>query len=53
MPVTEHGRHRSRVVIAMDPHKCSATIEVMDAEETVLGGGRYATDVDRYAGMLA
>jgi transposase len=43
----------SRVVVAMDPHKRSATIEVMDAEETVLGGGRYGTDVDGYAGMLA
>ena len=43
----------SRVVVAMDPHKRSATIEVMDAEETVLGGGRYGTDADGYAGMLA
>jgi transposase len=33
------------VVIGMDPHKRSATIEVMDADETVLGGGRYATDI--------
>ena len=28
----------SRVVIGMDPHKRSATIEVMTAAETVLGG---------------
>ena len=33
-----------RVVIGMDPHKRSATIEVMTAEETVLGWGRYDTD---------
>ena len=40
------------VVIGMDPHKRSATIEVMDGEETILGGGRYATDVAGYAAML-
>jgi hypothetical protein len=34
----------SAVVIGMDPHKRSATIEVMTAEEAVLGGGRYGTD---------
>jgi hypothetical protein len=28
------------VVIGMDPHKRSATIEVMAGDETVLGGGR-------------
>ena len=33
-----------RVVIGMDPHKRSATIEVMNADETVLGGGRFGTD---------
>jgi transposase len=27
-----------RVVIGMDPHKRSATIEVMTGEETVAGG---------------
>src|SRR5688572_11193691 len=41
-----------RVVIGMDPHKRSATIEVMSAEETIRGGGRYATDRDGYAAML-
>jgi transposase len=41
------------VVIGMDPHKRSATIEVMDAEETILGGGRYATDVAGYRAMVA
>src|SRR4051794_24339881 len=41
-----------RVVIGMDPHKRSATIEVMTADETVLDGGRFATDGDGYAEML-
>src|SRR3954451_12056228 len=40
-----------RVVIGMDPHKRSATIEVMTAEETIVGGGRFATDREGYAGM--
>src|SRR5450432_200535 len=40
------------VVNGMDPHKRSATIEVMDGDETVLGGGRYATDVAGYAAMV-
>jgi transposase len=43
----------SRVVIGMDPHKRSATIEVMAADEVVLGGGRFGTDRDGYAAMLA
>ena len=41
----------SRVVIGMDPHKRSVTIEVMRADETVLGGGRYATDQTGFAAM--
>jgi transposase len=41
------------VVIGMDPHKRSATIEVMDAQETVLGGGRFGTDTDGFKQMLA
>jgi transposase len=41
------------VVIGMDPHKRSATIEVMGADEAVLGGGRYGTDVAGYRAMLA
>jgi hypothetical protein len=42
----------SNVVIGMDPHKRSATIEVMSSDETVLGGGRYATDATGYRAML-
>jgi hypothetical protein len=41
----------NRVVVGMDPHKRSATIEVMAADETVLGGGRFATDADGFAAM--
>ena len=42
-----------RVVIGMDPHKRSATIEVMTGEETVLGKGRFGTDRDGYAAMVS
>ena len=41
-----------QVVIGMDPHKRSATIEVMAGDETVLGGGRYLTDATGYQAML-
>lgn len=41
------------VVIGMDPHKRSATIEVMAADEAVLGGGRYGTDQEGFTAMLA
>ncbi len=41
-----------RVVIGMDPHKRSVTIEVMAADETVLGGGRFATDAAGYRAMV-
>jgi transposase len=42
-----------RVVIGMDPHKRSATIEVIDEREHVLAKGRYGTDTDGYQQMLA
>jgi transposase len=41
-----------RVVIGMDPHKRSVTVEVMAADETVLGGGRFGTDRDGYRALL-
>src|SRR6059058_5222262 len=41
-----------RVVIGMDPHKRSATIEVIDEREHVLAQGRYGTDTDGYQRML-
>ena len=40
-----------RVVIGMDPHKRSATIEVMSGDETIVGAGRFSTDRDGYAAM--
>ena len=42
-----------RVVIGMDPHKRSATIEVMTGEEMILGKGRFGTDRDGYAAMVS
>ena len=39
------------VIIGVDPHKLSATIEVVDAQETMLGSGRFATDQAGYAAM--
>jgi transposase len=41
-----------RVVIGMDPHKRSVTIEVMTADESVVGGGRFGTDPAGYRAML-
>jgi transposase len=41
-----------RVVIGMDPHKRSVTIEVMAGDETVHGGGRFATDRAGYQALL-
>ena len=43
----------SRVVIGMDPHKRTATIEIMASDETVAGRGRYTTDAAGYRSMLA
>jgi transposase len=45
-------REAGRVVVGMDPHKRSVSIEVMDADERVLGGGRFATDVVGFRSML-
>ena len=33
-----------KVIIGVDPHKLSATIEVVDCREKLLGSGRFATD---------
>jgi transposase len=41
------------VVIGMDPHKRSATIEVMSADESVVGGGRFGTDAAGYQAMVS
>jgi transposase len=40
-----------KVFIGVDPHKLSATIEVVDKHETVLATGRFGTDKDGYAAM--
>lgn len=42
-----------RVVIGVDPHKLSATIEVVDDRERKLGSGRFTTDRAGYAAMLS
>jgi len=41
-----------RVIIGMDPHKRSATIEIIDDGEQILIAGRFATDRDGYRSML-
>ena len=43
----------SRVVIGMDPHKRSATIEAMGPDEQVPGGGRFGTDPAGFEAMPA
>ena len=41
-----------RIIIGVDPHKLSATIEVVDEHEHLLGTGRFSTDRAGYASML-
>ncbi|WP_205708587.1 IS110 family transposase [Kineococcus siccus] len=41
------------VIIGMDPHKRSATIEVLDQRERLLDAGRFTTDTAGYRDMLA
>ena len=40
-----------RVIIGVDPHKLSATIEVVDEHERSLGSGRFTTDQAGYSAM--
>jgi transposase len=40
-----------RVFIGVDPHKLSATIEVVDDRENVLAKGRFGTDKAGYSAM--
>jgi transposase len=42
-----------QVIIGVDPHKLSATIEVVDRHENFLGSGRFTTDRPGYAAMRA
>ncbi len=37
----------TKVIIGVDPHKLSATIEVVDNHEKFLGSGRFRTDQAR------
>jgi transposase len=41
----------TQVIIGMDPHKRSATIEVINDREQVLTQGRFGTDTDGYQAM--
>ena len=41
----------AKVFIGVDPHKLSATIEVVDKHETILATGRFDTDKAGYAAM--
>ena len=41
----------AQVFIGVDPHKLSATIEVVDEHETALATGRFDTDRAGYAAM--
>lgn len=41
----------TQVIIGVDPHKLSATIEVVDHDEYKLGSGRFTTDKAGYAAM--
>src|SRR3954447_9477403 len=45
------SQHAERVIIGVDPHKLSATIEVVDQQEKLLGSGRFTTDRAGYAAM--
>ena len=40
-----------KIVIGVDPHKLSATIEVVDQRENLLGSGRFTTDKAGFAAM--
>ena len=39
------------VIIGVDPHKMSVTIEVVDTHEQLLGSGRFDTNNSGYAAM--
>ena len=40
-----------QVIIGVDPHRLSATIEVVDQHERLLGSGRFTTDQAGYVAM--
>jgi transposase len=43
----------AKVIIGVHPHKLSATIEVVDSHEKLLGAGRFRTDQPGYTAMRA
>src|SRR5450756_2216279 len=43
----------AKVIIGVDPHKLSATIEVVDPHEKLLGSGRFNADQPGYTEMRA
>jgi hypothetical protein len=45
------SQQAERAIIGVDPHKLSATVEVVDQREQMLGSGRFATDRAGYAAM--
>lgn len=45
------SHHSEHVIIGVDPHKLSATIEVVDQHEQRLGSGRFTTDRAGYTAM--
>lgn len=46
------GATTAGVVIGMDPHKRSVTIEVMTVDECIVGRGRYGTDEAGFRALL-
>ena len=51
MNTREQRQEPGRLVVGMDPHKRSVTIEVMTGQETVLGSRRFGTDESGFAAM--
>src|SRR5437660_10986393 len=53
--MSDSGRESlvARVIIGVDPHKRSATIEVVNEREQTIAQGRFGTDTDGYKAMLA
>jgi len=43
----------AQVIIGVDPHKRSATIEIISQREYLVGQGRFGTDRDGYQAVLA
>ena len=44
-------QHLKQIIIGVDPHKLSATIEIVDQHEQQLGSGRFTTDQAGYMAM--